>query len=84
MVPLKPQAWLCMLVHSGDVLDSRWCTKRLRVGSLVGSFSSSASKLVVVALVSVFPDPVMLRVGFVRLERAFNALCDLTRGLYSL
>lgn len=79
LVPLKPQSGLYLLVRGGDVLDSRWCTKPMRVVSLVGSFSGSASKLVVVALVSVFPDLVMLRVGFVRLERAFNAHYDLSR-----
>jgi len=78
LVPLKPQWRFCLLVRSGDVLDSRWCTKPMGVGS----FSGSASNLGVLALLYVFPDPVMLRVGFVRLEKAFNAHCDLFRGLY--
>ena len=62
-------------------LDSRWCTKPMRVGPLVCSYPGSVSKLIVVSVVSVFPDRVMLRVEFVRLERAFNACCDLSRGL---
>jgi len=31
--------------------------------------------------ISVFPDPVLLLVGFDRLEKAFNACCDLSKGL---
>jgi hypothetical protein len=71
---MKPHAGLCLLV--------RGCVVLVYVGSLVGSFSGSASKLIVVALVSIFPEPIMFCVGFVRLERAFNARCDLSRGIY--